>query len=196
MRGLPLLRGMTREPARVLRGSIALAQGDVDNLRESGALVEVSLSQPDEMAQSIREKGGDPGAAFRAVALIDTGASIAAIDNALAQRLGLVQTGEGSVAGVTGVQTQPIYAAKIEAGGVTLDPWRVLGSPLSSQGFQVLLGRDFLEQTTLVYDGRAGSFTLGGGGSSFLVKALGIGLGLGTVGLVTAFALGAFRKRR
>ena len=37
----------------------------------------------------------------------------------------------------------------------------VIGSQLKVQGFEVLLGRDILQDCFFMYDGRAGQFTLG-----------------------------------
>jgi predicted aspartyl protease len=170
----------------------------VDELREEGALLEVTVGQAKDVADSLRSQGKTVPDAVSAMAMIDTGASITAIDQDLAQSLGLVQTGVAPIAGVTGVQNQPIYAANLGLArpSVALDPWKMIGSPLKIQNFQVLLGRDFLEQLTLVYDGSSGNFTLspgggpgaqapqGGGGASTGVKVLGTVLGAG--GLFTA----------
>lgn len=174
----------------------------VDQLREEGALLQVTVGQPKDVADSLRSQGKPVPDPVSAMAMIDTGASITAVDQELAQKLGLVQTGAAPIAGVTGVQNQPIYAANLALANpsVALDPWKMIGSPLNIQNFQVLLGRDFLEQLTLVYDGSSGNFTLapgggagaqapqGSGGASTGVKVLGGVLGAGGVLTALGFA--------
>lgn len=174
-----------------------LVLGSVQELRDHGALIKVRIAQPRDVADSLRAQGKAVADAVDAMAMIDTGASITAIDQGLATRIGLVQTGVAPVAGVTGVQDQPIYAAQVmlDQPSVALDPWKMIGSPLNIQNFDVLLGRDFLQELTLVYDGSSGNFQLSpgsvagaqGGGSSSFVKWLGGAMGVGGVAAAVGF---------
>jgi hypothetical protein len=173
------------------------ALASVQDLRDRGALIKVRIAQPRDVADSLRSQGKAVADAVEAMAMIDTGASITAIDQGLATRIGLVQTGIAPVAGVTGVQDQPIYAAQImlDQPSVALDPWKMIGSPLNIQNFDVLLGRDFLQELTLVYDGSSGNFKLSpgsgagtqGGGASPFVKWLGGAMGVGGVAAAVGF---------
>jgi hypothetical protein len=178
---------------------IFLGASSPDDLMNNGALIKVKVGMPKDIADSLAKQGKPVPNPVEALAMIDTGASITALDAALAQQIGLTQTGLAPIAGVTGTQNQPVYAAKLmlDQPSVQLDPWTMIGSPLQVQHFQVLLGRDFLEQLTLVYDGSSGNFQLtpgkGGaataeiqsssGGSSFSKWAGGI---LASSGILTA----------
>lgn len=184
------------------RHRLFLGQGaNVDQLRNRGAIIQIKVAQPKDVADSLKSQGKPASDPVDAMAMIDTGASITAIDAVLAQKIGLVQTGSAPIVGVTGEMDQPVYAAQLmlEKPSVALDPWKMVGSPLNGQGFDVLLGRDFLEQLTLVYDGSSGNFTLapGGGsgatvassgGASPFVKVVGGLLGAGGIAAAVGFA--------
>lgn len=98
-----------------------------------------------------------------ALALIDTGASSSCIDEALAQSLNLPLVNKIPVGGVGGSHTLNQYLAKISI--PTLNFSQVgafIGANLRAGGQfqQALIGRDFLQQMTLVYDGIKGTIRL------------------------------------
>lgn len=102
--------------------------------------------------------------------MIDTGASVSAVDASVVQQLGLQPVGVTNVAGVTGVAPQPTYPARFVFPGTgfpAIDFSLLLGAPLS--GLQsatmpgpliALLGRDLLQHFILVYNGPAAMFSL------------------------------------
>jgi hypothetical protein len=95
-------------------------------------------------------------------AMIDTGASITAINLQTAARLGLIATGSVQVAGVTGESTMPIFGARIvmPQPGFTFDPIEIAGASLNAPDFEVLIGRNMMCHLTLTYDGHRGQVSL------------------------------------
>jgi predicted aspartyl protease len=95
-------------------------------------------------------------------ALVDTGASITAINMATAQRLGLQPTGSIEIGGATGSSSMPLYPAmfRIPDPFVEWDPITLAGAQLSNTPFEILIGRNILCSMTLSYDGKAGRFSL------------------------------------
>ena len=96
-------------------------------------------------------------------ALIDTGAGGDCIDDDLARSLGLPITDEGEISGIGGRHSAYIYTARIYV--PNLD--RLLFQPFTGvklqQGDQwhgVILGRSFLRQYRLIYNGADGSVSL------------------------------------
>lgn len=136
----------------------ALSTNLVEGLRQTGAIVDVVVSQPSANAQA----GGEAPAAQTVRGLIDTGASISTIDDSVAMQLGLTQTGSVELGGVGGSSQRPIYAAKfvVPEFGVELDPIEVAGVSIPFADVQILIGRDFLKQLRLDYKGSEGTFAL------------------------------------
>jgi predicted aspartyl protease len=149
-----------RRPA--LLGPIRLAQAGfpaagpanaVDQLMADGAIVQVTLTKP---------AAGGAGTPVTLNAMIDTGASISTVQDSVAQRAGLQQTGSTQLSGVGGVQTSPIYAASlaIPEFGVTVDAIEVASVQNPFPGVEMLLGRDLLRNLSLEYHGLQGQFAL------------------------------------
>lgn len=134
----------------------------VEALRQHGPILPVQIGVPDAMAEQMRAQGQTPPAPEEIAALVDTGASITAINVATAQRLGLVPTGSIQIAGATGVATKPVFAAKIRFTDpdITYGAMRVGGADLHAPNFEILIGRDVLCHIHLAYDGRKGQFSL------------------------------------
>ncbi len=108
-----------------------------------------------------RSRPGEPPdlPAKRLKALIDTGAGGDCIDDALARHLKLPVHDEGEISGVGGRHHAFIYTARIYV--PTLD--RLLFQPFTGvklyegeQWHRVILGRSFLRQYRLAYDGISG----------------------------------------
>lgn len=93
-------------------------------------------------------------------ALIDTGASASCIDEGLAQRLGLTVIDRRQVGGVAGTQLHNVYLALVVIPALNLQN---LGPfiGVNLRGLhKIIVGRDFLVHTVLIYDGLTGSITL------------------------------------
>ena len=98
-------------------------------------------------------------------ALIDTGALRSCIDVALARRLALPIVDTQKVSGVGGVSEQPVFLAKIDFPALSSYEYgRFAGVKLTEgrQRHSVLLGRTFLHNLIMIYDGIHGHVTLSG----------------------------------
>lgn len=96
-------------------------------------------------------------------ALIDTGASTCMIDTKLAAELDLIAIDKTSVAGVNGPADHLIYMAAILVPQLEIHQFgRFLGANLKDGGqeHEVLLGRDFLANTIMIYDGCRSQITI------------------------------------
>ena len=85
-------------------------------------------------------------------ALVDTGATISAIDENLAKRMNLVPTGKAVVSGVHGAKVVDTYTFDFRVGGLVVLMKNASCGQFDGQGFQLLLGMDVL---------RLGEFYLG-----------------------------------
>lgn len=97
-------------------------------------------------------------------ALVDTGASESCIDSALAQRLDLPAVDTGYISGVQGASETTFYLAQIYVPRLN---WTIYGRfagvhlTTGGQPHNALMGRDFLRNFVLTYEGRTGDVTIG-----------------------------------
>jgi predicted aspartyl protease len=92
-------------------------------------------------------------------ALIDTGAGGDCIDDELARRLGLPIHDEGEISGVGGRHRAFIYTARIyvpRLDRLLFQPFTGVRLSEGEQWHRVILGRSFLRQYRLAYDGISG----------------------------------------
>lgn len=97
-------------------------------------------------------------------ALVDTGATYCMIDNKLADELGLIAIDKAQISGVTGIVEHPVYMAAIIVPHLENHQYgRFVAGSLNETGetHDVLLGRDFLSNTIMIYDGIRGQITIG-----------------------------------
>jgi len=104
------------------------------------------------------------------LALIDTGASISAVEPAILTALGLTPTGEADIhtPSTQGVPVHTptydvcigIYAAREGDLHFISETVQVTATPLTSHGFQALIGTDILRSCVLHYNGAEGFFTI------------------------------------
>ena len=140
-----------------------LGQGqNTESQRARGPILPIQVGLPQAAEASMRQNGDTPGTMEEVQALVDTGASITAINEELAARLGLIPTGSVQVGGVTGVDTRPLYGARIvmPEPGFTFDPVQIVGANLNAPDFQILIGRNLLCSMLMTYDGPRGQFAL------------------------------------
>jgi hypothetical protein len=112
------------------------------------------------VAVRLRSPSGE--AAADGSALLDTGSERSLLSPVVAARLGLTAVGVAVVRTVGAAAAHvPEYDVVIDFPGTALPSARrrLLGIDLG-EGLDVLLGRDFLVGTVLVYDGLAGVYTL------------------------------------
>ena len=112
-----------------------------------GPIMQVEVSIPDELAQYFTENNMPIPSPLTGIGLIDTGASITAVDVSIIQQLGIQPVGVSNVytpQGSTQQELFPIKLAFIGGPPITINFSSVLGSELINQGIIALLGRDVL----------------------------------------------------
>jgi hypothetical protein len=131
-------------------------------LQGHGLLLNVEVNVSDALAQILIEQNQAIPSAIAGRALVDTGASICAVDEESAVALGLQPVGQSSVSGVGGTQIRNVYVAKILFPGTPIpqQEWTLTGADLKDQNLLVLIGRDILRNCVLVYNGPMGCYTL------------------------------------
>jgi hypothetical protein len=134
----------------------------VEELRKRGMIIPVQVGIPKVLADQMKAQGQTPPPPEEISALIDTGASITAINVTTAQRLGLQPTGSIDIGGANGVASQPLFAAMVRISDpfVEWDPMTLAGSTLTGVPFEMLIGRNVLCNMTLSYSGKEGRFSL------------------------------------
>lgn len=127
------------------------------SLRARGPILPVQIGLP----QAAKEAGAE-GTMEEIQALVDTGASITAVNMSVAARLGLIATGSVQIGGVTGSSQRPVYGARIvmPEPGFTFDPVQIVGADLNAPDFELLIGRNLLCSMMMTYDGPRGQFAL------------------------------------
>ena len=96
-------------------------------------------------------------------ALVDTGAARSCIDSSLALGLSLPVVDRQMISSPHGVGAVSVHLAQIYVPGLEfVVNGRFAGAHLTAGGqpYFALLGRDFLENFTMIYEGRTGSATI------------------------------------
>lgn len=173
---------------------LRLSQRGGDPLAENGAILEVAVGHPALVAERLVAEGRPVPPPRRIRALIDTGATISGMDNAVARELGLVQTGFVTLTGIGGTTEQPVYAASVSFPGVAApaqDPVKIAGTSLGAQDFEMLMGRDLLRRLVMTYHGPRSVFSVAseGGPETVVSPAPSAGWGGGALVAVGAGAL-------
>lgn len=97
-------------------------------------------------------------------ALIDTGAQESCIDIQLADRFRLPQVDIMKMAGISGEGDHPVFAAQVIIAQLGMSQYgRFAGVDLTGGGqlHSVLLGRTFLQNAVMIYDGHHAQVTIG-----------------------------------
>ena len=104
--------------------------------------------------------GGDPDLPLKGVrALIDTGAGGECIDDELARKLRLPITDEGEISGIGGKQHGYVYTARVwvpEFKRLLFQRFTGVKLKEGQSWHSVILGRSFLRQYRLTYNGATG----------------------------------------
>ena len=141
-------------------------------LRLAGPSLQVEVSVPTALANQIQAANQPIPNPILGLGIVDTGASISAVDVAVLNQLGVQPVGTANVGTAGGQQTQSTYPAKFTFPGMpgmpSIEFSTLIGSNLTGQivpgpqqgNLIVLLGRDILERFVFVYNGPAGMFTL------------------------------------
>jgi len=96
-------------------------------------------------------------------ALVDTGATESCIDNLLAAQLNLPVVDRRPIGGIGGQQMANMYLAQIHVAALRFTIYGAFAGVELRAGGQVhsaLIGRTFLRNYTMVYEGRTGTVTI------------------------------------
>jgi hypothetical protein len=132
-----------------------------------GPTINVKIMQSNQRVHSLKQAGLPFSSPQVVLGLIDTGASISAVDETVIASLGLAPRSPISIhTPSTGpaYEKRTTHEALVILGETVGKPLSktilILGCELASQGFFALIGRDLLQHCRFVYDGPRNSFTL------------------------------------
>ena len=129
-----------------------------------GPTIMVSIGFDPDYQYENNEDGTHPKSQITQVpALIDTGAGVSCIDDALAKNIGLPIIDRQMVSGVGGATEVNTYLGHIYIPALDFTQWgQFMGALLTHGGqrHQALIGRTLLRNSLLVYDGREGQVKL------------------------------------
>ena len=132
-------------------------------LQLEGPKVAIEIAVPTVLAEFFVRSGLPVPAPRTGFALVDTGASITAVDEGIVASLCIQPIGQMKLSTPSRSMPAWLYAARLTCSGMAIPVLEVLdivGCSLQPQGFIALLGRNFLRRVVLVYDGPAGFFTI------------------------------------
>ena len=135
----------------------------VANLEQNGPTLEVVVDRARPLGSGRQPRRPRVARSVRVTALVDTGASRTAIAPAVVRALGLQPVGLVLVS--TPSTTEPVVMRRFDVSlelpnGLRVIAPAVVEAPVGGQEIQCLIGRDVLAAAVLVYDGRAGEFSL------------------------------------
>lgn len=200
MRTQPLMRSTDLRMRLGQAAQQQYAQDVAERLRETGAIIDVTIGIPEALADQLSAQGQNVPPPQTVKGMVDTGASISTVSDAVAAAAGLQQIGSVPIGGVGGTSERPIVSASFmlpDYGNLTVDPLQVAVVTVPAPGFEILIGRDLLKALHLDYQGPAGLFNLtqgaaGAGGaqaaSGGLPKWVPVVGGVAAVGLIALFA--------
>jgi len=145
-----------------LTDSAALT-ADPQQLQARGAALQVEISIPSTLATVLQQTQAPLPTPHVGLALIDTGASITAVEEAVLRGLGLTATSVIEVEVPGGSAARSLYRCDISLPGTpipTLPFNSVVGTGLARLGYSALIGRDVLQHFQFVYNGAEGFWTL------------------------------------
>lgn len=141
-------------------GTIQLSAPQALQIR--GPVLQISVSLEQSFADALAKQGKALPNPVSGVGLIDTGASDTCIDDETAQQLQLPVIDVCNMTSASHAATQQnVYPVQIQVVGfpIRVNVPRCIGANLKPQGLLLLIGRDFLQHGTLIYNGMAGEIT-------------------------------------
>lgn len=136
-------------------------------IRPWGPTIDIKVMQSNQRVEALKKAGLQFSSPHVVPAIIDTGASISALDMETIRSLGLVPRGITSIHTPStgfGYERKMTYDALIIIGETTDSPLRrtvpVIGCELATQGFYALIGRNILRSCRFIYDGPLETFSL------------------------------------
>ena len=134
-----------------------------DGLAERGPSIEIEIHIPDMLRDLLIRNNLEVPAPFKSTALIDTGASLTAVEQNIFRDFGLGPHAPVWVGTPNGGEWRLIYVCKLTFPNspileIPLMP--VVGCDMTGFGHAALIGRDILKSYLLVYNGVEGLWTL------------------------------------
>ncbi len=152
---------LTLWPGQIQLGVALGASGTL--LANKGIIINVELGIDLATAEALRAFAQPVPTSITCQALIDTGSSILAIDQSIAQQLNLVKRGIYVAHTANGQRQCNLYAVSLSFPATNLKPYNILQASevdLSAQPFKCLIGRDLLSKWHLHYNGETGAVSI------------------------------------
>ena len=132
-------------------------------LTMSGPIVQIQVEVPEALSKQLSDSGQPIPQPVTGSALIDTGATFSAIDmGRVAKKLGLNPIATAKSGTADGEKVQPIFSVKfvLPQSKIVVSDGRATGVNLDGSPYIALLGRSFLQNVIMIYDGPGAEFTL------------------------------------
>ncbi|MCD6469494.1 hypothetical protein J7L29_01690 [Candidatus Bathyarchaeota archaeon] len=138
-----------------------------------GSQISVDILPPYVVEKWARSSKKEVKSAIKLEALIDTGASVTGVDEAVLNQLGYPPIGVSYLATPSGTSQTRVYMVRLVIPSrsdlrfpaniprIIIDNVRVISVKLDGQSYKVLLGRDVLSRMVMVYNGPQALITLG-----------------------------------
>lgn len=135
--------------------------GRSSDLQARGPVAQVNIAVSAAAETALTGAGEAVPPPVQVAALIDTGASVTAISQGIAQQLGLQPVGVLPVTTPSSLRADmPLYAIRVVLNNVVFEVTAIEATALAAQGIGALLGRDVLRQAVFIYIGYANEFTI------------------------------------
>jgi predicted aspartyl protease len=141
---------------------VALGDGGI-HLANKGVLINVEIAVDFATAEALKACAQPLPNPVPCQALIDTGSSILAIDQSIAQSLNLVKRGIYVAHTANGQRQCNLYAVALSFPATNLKAHNIIQATevdLSAQPFKCLIGRDILKNWHLHYNGESGAVSI------------------------------------
>ena len=135
--------------------------GRITDLQARGPIAQVNIAISAAAESALTTAGQAIPPPVQVTALVDTGASVTAISQGIAQQLGLQPVGMQPVSTPSNPSANmPLYAVRVVINTVVFEVTAIEAAGLAVQGIGALLGREVLSQAVFVYIGYANEFTI------------------------------------
>lgn len=135
-------------------------QASPDILRRRGAISPVDISLPQPLINYLIAQKKPVPQPISGNALIDSGASISAVDLSVTSTLQISPIGVATILTPAGPAKQNLFPARFKLSQFVIDISPVVGANLKPQGIVALIGRDILSRFLMIYHGHGGSVIL------------------------------------
>ena|ERR1700733_4083619 len=133
-------------------------------LQQLGPVFEAEIAIPFALQQTLIASNKPVNPPVRGRALIDTGATLSAVDDSVMTKLGVPPVGLIQLGTAGGQQMANLYPAKftlfVAGGSFSFESPRATGVQMTGQPYIALIGRDVLANVTLIYNGGLGVITI------------------------------------